>query len=536
MNVLNMFEVEEQTNEKRVLKFYLIDGHHHIGEDTDNHKNLTINGSFDFFRAIWSLLNSKYEEYENNKEYPTYFKPRFKIKNIFPPAPLDFLKSNPIHANSWIIDQFIAFPFHDKFREKPRNDGKIVQYHNSNTRLANIISSNDSGCRLIGYCRLNPTDGNLALEELDYSILKMGLKGIKLHPISDEWNEKNYFEENSLWVKEILRRAIKYNIPVIFDCRFVNTLKWIYNIVNILQEEYQDNRFDDNYIYDHLKVIVAHIGFLMQNDDLLYEVLSHPCIYGDLTGLFSSRTKDLIENLYEKVKCPYQDLPSMGKKYYWSTKIFVGSDFNYFEAFHIVDQLLYFLSEDFYNLIEGNLSVLQNIFSENILNLIPNDIPARSKNLSKITKNNVFSVNLDQQQYNKFIDSVFSYIRNDTSDQNPNFFRIDQDINFNSFLQSQSFYSRNFSSQISGLTKQNNFYFTWNDYAFIISGIILNLMDRYVIYFFNNKELEDPSFELLKNSATQIILGELPPEELNKEIEIKTAEIFEKLKINIREN
>ena len=53
-----MIEVEEQTNSdksRRTLQFYLIDGHHHIGEDIDNHKNLTVNGSFDFFRSIWNI-------------------------------------------------------------------------------------------------------------------------------------------------------------------------------------------------------------------------------------------------------------------------------------------------------------------------------------------------------------------------------------------------------------------------------------------------------------------------------------------------
>ena len=76
-----------------------------------------------------NLLNSKYDEQINNSNFPEYCTCRFKIKRIFPCPPLDFLKSDSLHANSWLFDQFIAFPFHDKFREKPREDGKLVQYH-----------------------------------------------------------------------------------------------------------------------------------------------------------------------------------------------------------------------------------------------------------------------------------------------------------------------------------------------------------------------------------------------------------------------
>jgi predicted TIM-barrel fold metal-dependent hydrolase len=524
-----MIEVEEQTNSdksKRILQFYLIDGHHHIGEDTDNHKNLTVNGSFDFFRSIWNSLNSKYEEQTNNSSFPEYFNSRFKIKSIFPCPPLNFLKSDPLHANSWLFDQFIAFPFHDKFREKPREDGKIVQYHNSNTRLARIISSNESGCRLIGYCRLNPLDEKLAIEELDYCILKLGLSGIKLHPISDEWNERDYFEENSFWVKEIIKRAVKYNVPVIFDCRFVSTLKWIHNIVLELEEEFIQNRFERSYINKNLKIIVAHIGFLWQSEDILFTALSHPCIYGDLTGLFSSKTRDLTDSLQKKVKCPFNDWTPLEQKYYWSTKVFMGSDFNYFEAFHIVDQLLYFFSEDFYNKIDGNVSVIQNLLSDTILKLLPNDFHPNSTPTSQVK--NVTSLIFNLELYNKIISTIFSLVKNYESSQNPIFFRIDKDLDhFRQSLDSGSFYAKNFTLQKQNLNSQYNFYFKWSNNPIIVSGTIPNMMNRFIIYLFSRNDLPKLSFELLKNSATQI------PINFNNEEDSSTEAITNKLKIII---
>ena len=524
-----MIEVEEQTNSdknRRTLQFYLIDGHHHIGEDIDGHKNLTVNGSFNFFRSIWNSYNSKYEEQINNNG-SSELTSRFKIKRIFPCPPLNFLKSDSTHENSWLFDQFIAFPFHDKFRERPREDGKIVQYHVSNSRLSRMISSNDSGCRLIGYCRLNPLNEKLAIEELDHCILELGLSGIKLHPISDGWNEREYFDEKSYWLKEILKRAIKYNIPVIFDCRFVNTLKWIHKIVLELEEEFFQNRFTKSYIYTNLKIIVAHIAFL--NDDILFTALSHPCIYGDLTGLLSSRARVLTENLQKKLVCPFENWTALERKYYWSTKVFMGSDFNYFEVYHIVDQLLYFFSEDFYRKIEGNISVIQNLLSNTILKLLPNDFQLNSSPINP--KKKVTSLILNQNLYNDVISSIFSNFKNDDLNKNPIFFRIDNDLNhFKQFLDSNSFYSKNFSLQKKNLNSQYNFYFKWRNNPIIVSGTIPDMTNRFILYLFNGNDLPKPSFDSLKfvSGQDQVIFND-GEESSNENITNKLKLIYENL-------
>ncbi|GAH11234.1 unnamed protein product, partial [marine sediment metagenome] len=117
-----------------------------------------------------------------------------------------------------------------------------------------------------------------------------------------------FFDQDFIWIYEILRRAIKYRVPIIFDCRFLNTLRWIYKLTTNIQNEFLNNNFTQDYVSSRLKIIIAHIGFLLGEDDFLFKVLSHPCIYGDLTGQFSSRTKNLIENLRQKVKCPFPDV------------------------------------------------------------------------------------------------------------------------------------------------------------------------------------------------------------------------------------
>ncbi|MHA1283972.1 MAG: amidohydrolase family protein [Promethearchaeota archaeon] len=494
-----MIIVREVDDKKRQFNFYMVDSHHHIGEDIDNHKNLSVNGSFDFFRSIWNLLRKKYRELENSNQIEYFFEPKFKIIDICPPKPLEFLNSNQLHLNSWIFDQFIAFPFHDKFRAAPREDGKIVNYHKSNLRLKRIVQSINSGCRLIGYCRLTPLDEQLAIDELDNAIINQGLKGIKLHPISDGWNERKYFED-FIWTYKILMKAIKYNIPIIFDCRFTSTLRWIYNLVEKIRTELLENGYSDYFIYNRLKVIIAHIGFLWQQDDILFKALSHPCIYGDLTGLFSSKTRDLIINLKEKVKSPFKSISEKEKKYYWSTKIFLGSDFNYFEAFHIVDQLLYFLSKDFYNLIEGNLLVLRNIFSNNIIRLLPNffsDINIKNRALNKKKEyklNFIFNKNDFFEFLNNFIVGI-----NNGNALYPSYFHYE--TNINQFSKKEYFITKNSLNHEQG---EINFYFEWLEKPIILAGIIPhNIEDRYIIYLFNKNELNHLSFEKLKTLKIQ---------------------------------
>jgi predicted TIM-barrel fold metal-dependent hydrolase len=530
-----MIEVEEVDLEakeglKRKIKFYLIDSHHHIGEDEDKeHKNLNFFKSFDFFRNIWKQLNEKYNRFEQNNSYPPYFKPKFKIKKIFPASPLKF-NDNIRQRNSWIFDQFIAFPFNDTFRSKARKDGKIVQYHSSNTRLTRLISDSNSGFRLIGYCRLDPKDGKLAIEELDYCIKKLRLKGIKLHPLSDDWNEEDYFSQNSKWVNKILKRAIKYNIPVIFDCRFRSTLKWIYKLSQNIYKEFINNNFKKSYLNSRLKVIIAHIGFLQQQDDnLLYEALSHPCIYGDLTGQFSSKTKRLIENIKEKVKYPFEEGTKFDRKYYWSKKIVLGSDYNYFEAFHIVDQLLYLFSQDFYNLIGGNLSVIQNILSRNIIRLLPHDL--KDSSLHDNEKKRRVSTQphlLSKAKFQIFMKNLVNFIDQKFSKEELQkgtvYFRYFNNIDyFNLDSRLDSILSSNFKKQKSTLESQKNFYFIWNNLNFALIGIIPDRLDRIAFQLISDFNLEDSIFQKLKELDMVTInqLGE-KPEDWIKNIMEKT--------------
>ncbi|MHA1684237.1 MAG: amidohydrolase family protein [Promethearchaeota archaeon] len=475
--MIETIELVQGNNEPRKLNFYLIDGHHHIGEDTDGNKNLTVNGSFTFFSLIWKGLQEKYSKIQ---ELPSYQQPRFKIQGVFPSTPLASLnpENTSRYASSWLFDQFIAFPFHDVFRNQGKKEGMDATYFRSNDRIGKNMYSSLAGGRLIAYCRLDPNDGEQALNELVRSHMN-GLKGIKLHPISDGWNTKEFFQ-SSHTLRKILLLAMRYNMPVLFDCRFTSTMGWIHDLVDEVRTDLIENDYLEAIIDSRLKIIIAHIGFLRDDDSELARILSHPNIYGDLTGQFSDKIKSLIESLKARIKPPANRGEQSDMDDYWSTKVFLGSDYNYFETFHIVDQLLYFLSEDFYELIGGNISILHNIFSGNLIRMLETAIPTKPATMKAISPLKVgFSSIINNDQLNEIISAVNLAVKEISGDGFPGYFRM-VPLTGNQFI-----------------TANGNFYFQWGKTPLILAGIIPEGLGRMLVYLFKNSNEPVTSFETL---------------------------------------
>src|SRR6056297_1539396 len=186
---------------KQKHSFSLIDCHHHIGEDVDGRKNLTYKGSLSFFRNIWKEIQRKY-----NDDLPDYFSPKFKMLSIEPPNIWKHLESNPLHKNSWVFDKFVAFPFHDKFRIDQSNPASDqITYRTSNVRLSKFMVDDKIYGRYIGWCRLDLHDGEKIIQELVDLVSKYGMKGLKLHPLSDDWNEPEFFQDpEGILIKTLL--------------------------------------------------------------------------------------------------------------------------------------------------------------------------------------------------------------------------------------------------------------------------------------------------------------------------------------------
>lgn len=98
------------------------------------------------------------------------------------------------------IDRAVVFPFDEIQRG--------LSFSLANSRTAEAVREFPD--RLIGFARLDPNCGKKAVEELDRDV-GIGLVGIKLHPSSQSFSLKNEY------LKEIIKVAAEYGIPLIFD-------------------------------------------------------------------------------------------------------------------------------------------------------------------------------------------------------------------------------------------------------------------------------------------------------------------------------
>ncbi|HUY99535.1 MAG TPA: amidohydrolase family protein [Thermomicrobiaceae bacterium] len=66
--------------------------------------------------------------------------------------------------------------------------------------------------RLIGYARMNPRHGEQAVRELERAFRDLGMKGLKLHPVS------YIMHPSSPETLELLRTAAAWHAPTLFHC------------------------------------------------------------------------------------------------------------------------------------------------------------------------------------------------------------------------------------------------------------------------------------------------------------------------------
>jgi predicted TIM-barrel fold metal-dependent hydrolase len=99
------------------------------------------------------------------------------------------------------IDKAVVFPFNEIYPG--------LSFRNANNYIADAMKGHPD--RLIGFCRLDPNAGDGAVGELRRCYRDLGLKGIKLHPTS-----QNFALDHPTLI-EILELAGQYRMPVIFD-------------------------------------------------------------------------------------------------------------------------------------------------------------------------------------------------------------------------------------------------------------------------------------------------------------------------------
>jgi len=99
------------------------------------------------------------------------------------------------------IDRAVVFPFNEA---EPG-----VSFARCNDYIA-VAADNHPG-RIIGFCRLDPNAGAAAVAELERCVAQLGLRGVKLHPSS-----QNFALDHPV-LADILEAAQDLRVPVVFD-------------------------------------------------------------------------------------------------------------------------------------------------------------------------------------------------------------------------------------------------------------------------------------------------------------------------------
>ncbi len=342
---------DRRTGNEREL--YVIDAHHHIGEESDGKQNIPIgnNGSYEFSKKIKNDL----EDRLNTTEFRYHILPDSKkTKKEFP------------HG---LFDQFVVFPMKDNFR----GEGEFM-YSKSNENIWEWTSSDYHNERLLGFGRVDPTDIDTARKEFKKFSTEYSFLGLKIHPES---------EKITLDSKEIIQLYIdcaRLNIPIIFHTSYSSDVREIHRGVNRTIEMLIENRLEE-YI-SQLKIIIGHYDY-MKSETFRY--LSHPSIYAELSGLrsvkkFLEKAKEEIQlarftnNTLKKFEKDHEEY--LKDKFWelfdvstnWSSKIMIGSDHPFLPMENIVHFMEVILNSDLSNYL--TLTEIQKILGKNILDIL----------------------------------------------------------------------------------------------------------------------------------------------------------------------
>ncbi len=271
------------------------------------------------------------------------------------------------------FDFFITFPS-DTSDPLPRD------YRRVNESVRQLLTEKSpkrkphNNLRFFGFGRVDPNHSD-ALDTVD-SGAQMGLKGFKMHPKSES------FKINSKNVRNVLKRLAEHDIPAIFHTQDEMGEQLHKAVAKTVEELVQEEKLN---LIPRLKVIIGHAPWNGSDNPKLFEALSHPNIFGELSTLkpdsyekfFTNATGIEYEAMFEapgleslsrrEVEEMYFKAFGYSRHNYWSSKIAFGTDNPYPPAHGMKPLLRYLFGHEF----PGNSSDLSNILGMTALRLIP---------------------------------------------------------------------------------------------------------------------------------------------------------------------
>lgn len=336
-----------------VRDLYVIDAHHHIGEEADGKKNIPIgnNGSYQVSKKLKTDVIDKLSD--TTHRYKVILESE-EDENDYPYG---------------LFDQFVVFPMKDHYRD----EGEYT-YTKSNQNIFEWISSDYHKKRLLGFGRVDPSNIEKARKEVKKFTSRYGFLGLKIHPKSEK------IDLDSREIVQLYIDCTKFNIPIIFHTDYPSDVKEIHRGVNKTINILIENKLEE-YI-SQLKVIIGHHDYINHES---FRHISHPSIYAELSGLksgkefiekakgeiclskFTNQTIDEFDGIVKtKLKDHFWELFDISTN--WSSKIMIGTDHPFLPVENIVN-----LFEDLFDseLSEQlTLSEIQRILGRNLVDIL----------------------------------------------------------------------------------------------------------------------------------------------------------------------
>lgn len=148
-------------------------------------------------------------------------------------------------------------------------NSQALQMHTPNDDIAAYARANPQ--KIIGFMSIDPNQPD-ALDELDRCVNELGLKGIKMSPVYQDYHPCDSKAQR------IHRRAEELGLPIITHAAFLGApiapMKW----ANPLLYDEVARDFPD------LKIVFAHMG-LPWHTDAMVMVRKHPNVYADVSSV-----------------------------------------------------------------------------------------------------------------------------------------------------------------------------------------------------------------------------------------------------------
>jgi predicted TIM-barrel fold metal-dependent hydrolase len=145
-----------------------------------------------------------------------------------------------------------------------------VGYVIPNEYVADYVKTHPD--KLIGFCSIDPNDMD-AIEQLEYCVKTLGLKGLKLGPIYQNMHP------HDPRFQALFARAAKLEVPILIHqgTTFCSNVSLDYANPVLLQ--------DVALRHPNLKLVIAHMGHPWIGETLVL-IRKHPSLYADISALY----------------------------------------------------------------------------------------------------------------------------------------------------------------------------------------------------------------------------------------------------------